>query len=113
MTDRMALLEAVAEAARVLRTPCRTESEFNAREQALDAALAALSSLPAEPEPEGEMVEVRAAVQENDGGSFSINGIRWEDGTHGVHVSPLTVAIIKAYVRRRVVPEVVAEVVKP
>lgn len=119
---RAAALEAVASASRFFREAvsaplCTMPEGYLQRTRAtLDdafTALDALSSLPAEPEPEGEMVEVRAAVQENENGSFSINGIRWEDGTHGVHVSPLTVAVITAQVRKRVVPEVVAKVVKP
>ena len=77
------------------------------------AALDALSSLPAEPEPEGEMVEVRAGVYKNGPNIYSVMGMRFEDGQIVVTESDNLIATITARIPRPVVPEVVAEVVKP
>jgi hypothetical protein len=60
MTDRMALLEAVAEAAREYRDAQNITALNTARDKMI-AALAALDALPAE--PAGETVEVYGAIR--------------------------------------------------
>ena len=75
--------------------------------------LDALDNIPAEPEPEGEMVEVRAGVYKNGPNIYSVMGMRFEDGQIVVTESDNLIATITARIPRPVVPEVVAEVVKP
>ena len=108
---RAAALEAMAEAARVMMA--EWDGEGMAVMSDVRAAIFALSSLPAEPEPEGEMVEVRAGVYKNGPNIYSVMGMRFEDGQIVVTESDNLIATITARIPRPVVPEVVAEVVKP
>lgn len=103
MSDRMALLEAVAAAARAwwnAKTP-------DAGKKGYAALGAALSSLPAEPEPEGEMVTLGLMEGLHSGKLLGTENPHQEDPRFWQHVGNLTFR----RPARPVVPEVVAEAI--
>ena len=112
MTDRMAALERVAEAARGLRSTSGMTS------MGLEDALAALDALPAE--PVGETVTMRAAIFSNGGEQWTILGLSHHDdagvlreaadyteGGDEEHIAWLTVPV---RVSRPTIPTVAARV---
>ena len=118
MTDRMKLLEAVAEALRHERKgrpdPMCSVTEYAALRATTDAALSALDALPAQPQPQGETVEVRAHIRlSNDGGAYIISGM---GALNGGWIEPrpsAAFATITARVPLLVVPTIPATVTEP